>query len=94
MTKKNTYQKTLKNKITLDGVGLHTGISVKLTLKPALEDTGYIFVRTDLKPAVEIPADVQYVINTDRGTNLEKDGAKIQPSEQVLAALVGMWVDN
>ena len=94
MTKKKTYQKTLKNKITLDGVGLHTGISVKLTLKPALEDTGYIFVRTDLKPAVEIPADVQYVINTDRGTNLEKDGAKIQTSEHVLAALVGMGVDN
>lgn len=94
MIKKNSYQKTLKNKVTLDGVGLHTGNSVKLTFKPAPEDTGFIFVRTDLNPPVEIPADIQYVNNTDRGTNLEKDGAKIQTSEHVLAALVGMGVDN
>lgn len=94
MIKKNSYQKTLKNKVTLDGVGLHTGNLVKLTFKPAPEDTGFIFVRSDLNPPVEIPADIQYVNNTDRGTNLEKDGAKIQTSEHVLAALVGMGVDN
>ena len=94
MTKKKTYQKTLQDKVTLDGVGLHTGKAVKLTFKPAPEDTGYIFVRTDLSPVVEIPADINYVINTDRGTNLEKDGAKIQTSEHVLAALVGMGIDN
>lgn len=94
MTKKKSYQKTLKKEITLDGVGLHTGIPVKLTFKPAPVDTGFVFVRTDVNPKVEIPADVQYVINTDRGTNLEKDGAKIQTSEHVLAALVGMEVDN
>ncbi len=73
MTKKKSNQKTLQDKVTLDGVGLHTGKSVKLTFKPAPEDTGYVFVRTDLSPAVEIPADINYVINTDRGTNLEKD---------------------
>ncbi|MEK9603006.1 MAG: bifunctional UDP-3-O-[3-hydroxymyristoyl] N-acetylglucosamine deacetylase/3-hydroxyacyl-ACP dehydratase [Flavobacteriaceae bacterium] len=94
MIKKKSYQKTLKKEITLDGVGLHTGIPVKLTFKPAPVDTGFVFVRTDVNPKVEIPADVQYVINTDRGTNLEKDGAKIQTSEHVLAALVGMEVDN
>ncbi len=94
MTKKKTCQKTLKDKVTLDGVGLHTGISVKITFKPAPVNTGFVFVRTDLKPVVEIPADVQYVTNTDRGTNLEKDGAKIQTSEHVLASLVGMGVDN
>lgn len=94
MIKKNSYQKTLKDKVTLDGVGLHTGNLVKLTFKPAPEDTGFIFVRSDLNPPVEIPADIQYVNNTDRGTNLEKDGTKIQTSEHVLAALVGMGVDN
>jgi len=94
MIKKNSYQKTLKDKVTLDGVGLHTGNLVRLTFKPAPEDTGFIFVRSDLNPSVEIPADIQYVNNTDRGTNLEKDGAKIQTSEHVLAALVGMGVDN
>lgn len=94
MTKKKSYQRTLKDKVTLDGVGLHTGKSVKLTFKPAPEDTGYVFIRIDLNPSVHIPADIQFVINTDRGMNLEKDGTKIQTSEHVLAALVGMGVDN
>ena len=94
MTKKKFNQRTLKDKVTLEGVGLHTGKTVKLTFRPAIEDTGYIFVRTDLTPPVEIPADIQFVTNTDRGTNLEKDGTTIQTSEHVLAALVGMGVDN
>jgi len=94
MTKKKINQRTLKDKVTLEGVGLHTGKTVKLTFRPAIEDTGYIFVRTDLNPPVEIPADIQFVTNTDRGTNLEKDGTTIQTSEHVLAALVGMGVDN
>ncbi len=94
MTKKKSNQKTLKDEVALNGVGLHTGKAVRLTFRPAPEDTGFVFVRTDLNPSVEIPADVNYVINTDRGTNLEKDGAKIQTSEHVLAALVGMGIDN
>jgi UDP-3-O-[3-hydroxymyristoyl] N-acetylglucosamine deacetylase/3-hydroxyacyl-[acyl-carrier-protein] dehydratase len=94
MTKIKFNQRTLKDQVALDGVGLHTGRFVTIIFKPAPVDTGYIFVRTDLSPPVEIPADVHYVNNTDRGTNLEKDGAKIQTSEHVLAALVGMEVDN
>ena len=94
MTKKKPNQRTLKEKVALNGVGLHTGKSVRITFRPAPEDTGYVFVRTDLNPSVEIPADVCYVTNTDRGTNLEKDGAKIQTSEHVLASLVGMGIDN
>ena len=94
MTKFKFNQRTLKDQVALDGVGLHTGESVTIIFKPAPVDTGYVFVRTDLSPPVEIPADVHYVNNTDRGTNLEKDGAKIQTSEHVLAALVGMEVDN
>ena len=94
MTKKKINQRTLKDQVALDGVGLHTGESVTIIFKPAPVDTGYVFVRTDLSPSAEIPADVNYVNNTDRGTNLEKDGAKIQTSEHVLAALVGMGVDN
>lgn len=94
MTKKKSNQITLKDKVTLDGVGLHTGKNVRLTFRPAPVDTGYVFIRTDLNPIVEIPADIIYVTNTDRGTNLEKDGAKIQTSEHVLAALVGMSIDN
>ena len=94
MTKKKMLQTTLNDKVSLDGVGLHTGEPVQITFKPAPEDSGFVFVRTDLNPNVRIPADVQFVTNTDRGTNLEKDGAKIQTTEHVLASLVGMGVDN
>ena len=89
-----TLQKTLSKEVELNGVGLHTGKQVKLKFVPAPVNTGFVFVRTDVTPNVKIPADIQYVINTDRGTNLEKDNYKIQTSEHVLAALVGMDVDN
>ena len=94
MIVKSDVQKTIIKKVSLKGVGLHTGEEVVLNFKPAPTNTGFVFVRIDLKPNVLIPADVQYVSNTDRGTNLEKDGAKIQTSEHVLAALVGMGINN
>ena len=94
MIVKSEVQKTIIKKASLKGVGLHTGEEVVLSFKPAPVNTGFVFVRTDIKPNISIPADVQYVVNTDRGTNLEKDGAKIQTSEHVLAALVGMGVNN
>ena len=94
MIVKSEVQKTIIKKVSLKGVGLHTGEEVVLSFKPAPINTGFIFIRTDLNPKVSIPADSQYVANTDRGTNLENDGAKIQTSEHVLAALVGMGVNN
>lgn len=87
-------QRTIKEEVTLTGVGLHTGKDVTLTFKPAPENHGYKFVRVDLEDRPEIEADANLVVNTQRGTNLEKNGVKIQTSEHVLAALVGMEVDN
>lgn len=87
-------QTTIKKEASLKGVGLHTGIEVTLTFKPAPENNGYTFVRTDLECASVIEADVNYVVNTQRGTNLEKDGVSIQTSEHVLAACVGLEIDN
>lgn len=87
-------QRTINKEVTLTGVGLHTGKEVTLTFKPAPENHGYSFVRIDLEGSPAIKADANYVVNTQRGTNLEKDGVKIQTSEHVLAALVGMEVDN
>ena len=87
-------QKTLKGEISLSGIGLHTGKEVTLTIKPAKENTGYVFVRTDLEGNPQIEADANYVVSTDRGTTLEKSGVKIYTCEHVLAALVGMDVDN
>ena len=87
-------QTTIKNEISLTGVGLHTGKDVKMTFKPAPINNGYTFVRMDLEGHPIVEADVNYVVNTQRGTNLEKLGVKIQTSEHVLAAFVGCDVDN
>jgi UDP-3-O-[3-hydroxymyristoyl] N-acetylglucosamine deacetylase/3-hydroxyacyl-[acyl-carrier-protein] dehydratase len=87
-------QQTIKNEVSLTGVGLHTGKEVTLTFKPAAENTGYVFKRMDLENQPIIEADVAYVVNTQRGTNLEKDGITIQTSEHVLAACVGLEIDN
>lgn len=87
-------QTTIKSEISLTGVGLHTGKEVKMTFKPAPVNNGYTFVRTDLEGQPIIEADANYVVNTQRGTNLEKLGVKIQTSEHVLAAFVGCDVDN
>ena len=87
-------QKTIKNEISLTGVGLHTGKEVTMTFKPAPVNSGFSFVRVDLEGHPVIEADANYVVNTQRGTNLEKKGVKIQTSEHVLAAFVGCDVDN
>ena len=94
MENKPTLQTTIAKEITLEGVGLHTGKNVVLTFKPAAANTGYIFKRTDLEGQPTIEADVQYVTNTQRGTNLVKNDVKIQTSEHVLSALVGLQIDN
>jgi len=87
-------QTTIKKGISLKGVGLHTGKEVNLTFKPAKANTGYIFKRIDLKEKPEIEANINYVFNTDRGTCLNKDDIRIQTTEHVLAALVGLEIDN
>ena len=87
-------QKTIQSEVSLEGVGLHTGKKVKMTFKPAPENTGFVFVRTDLEGHPQIEALAQYVTATQRGTNLEKNGVKINTSEHVLAAAVGLDLDN
>ena len=87
-------QKTINKPVSLKGVGIHTGKEVNLTFKPAKEGFGYCFCRVDLPEKPIIEANIKYVINTERGTNLDKNGIKIKTSEHVLAALVGMEIDN
>ena len=87
-------QKTLREEVSLSGIGLHTGKKVTLTMKPAKENTGFVFVRTDLEGNPQVEADANYVTTTERGTTLEKLGVKIHTCEHILAALVGMDVDN
>jgi len=87
-------QKTLSKETSLTGVGLHTGKNVTLTFKPASANIGLVFKRIDLEGAPIIEADASYVTSTQRGTCLEKNGVTIQTSEHVLAALVGLDIDN
>lgn len=87
-------QRTIAKEVTLKGVGLHTGEKVTMKFVPAPENHGFAFKRVDLEGEPVIEADATYVINTQRGTNLEKHGVKIQTSEHVLAALVGLDIDN
>ena len=87
-------QTTISQEVSLTGVGLHTGKDVTITFKPAPENHGYAFCRVDLEGQPVIEANAAYVINTQRGTNLEKNGVSIQTSEHVLAACVGLEIDN
>jgi len=87
-------QKTIKAPVKLSGVGLHTGQTVTLTFKPSEENTGIRFLRTDLDEKAFIEADADYVVDTSRGTTLEKDGVRLLTVEHVLAAITGMDIDN
>ena len=87
-------QTTISKPVSLSGVGLHTGQEVKLTFMPAKADNGYTFTRVDLDGNPIIEANINFVTSTQRGTVLEKNGVTIQTCEHVLAALVGLEIDN
>ena len=87
-------QKTIQNEVTLTGVGLHTGKKVSMTFKPAAPNQGYAFMRVDLEGSPVIEAQACFVTNTQRGTNLEKNGVSINTSEHVLAAAYALGIDN
>lgn len=90
----NEKQRTIKEKVTISGTGLHTGNNATITFCPAPENYGYRFIRTDLTPAVEIPALVDYVVDLSRGTTLGIGEARVHTVEHVLAALAGLQIDN
>lgn len=87
-------QHTIKEKVSLKGVGLHTGVNTTMTFCPAGPDHGIKFQRIDLdeKPIVEADADL--VVDVSRGTTIEKNGARVGTIEHTLAALMGLEIDN
>src|SRR5690348_3912156 len=87
-------QHTLRSAATISGTGLHTGIMADLTLNPAIPGFGLQFQRIDLPNKPVIKADCDLVSDTSRGTTLESNGARVSTVEHVLAALVGMGIDN
>lgn len=92
--KTEVKQTTIGKKVSLTGVGLHTGMEVEINFLPAEINDGYKFRRIDLEGLPMINADANLVTNTQRGTCLEKNGVTIQTCEHVLAALVGLEIDN
>jgi UDP-3-O-[3-hydroxymyristoyl] N-acetylglucosamine deacetylase len=87
-------QRTLKSVIRASGVGLHSGVKVNMSLRPAAANTGIVFRRIDLDPVVEIPASALMVGDTLMCSCLERDGVKIGTIEHLMSALAGLGVDN
>ncbi len=89
-----TKQQTLKDSFSLSGKGLHTGLDIIVTFKPAPENHGYKFKRVDLEDQPVIDALAENVSNTQRGTVLTKNGVKVSTVEHALAALYAYQIDN
>ncbi len=87
-------QRTLANEIRATGVGVHTGEMVHMTLLPASANTGIVFRRVDLDPALEIPARAEYIGDTSLCTCLTKDGERVGTVEHLLSAMAGVGIDN
>lgn len=90
----NLFQQTIKNKTSISGIGLHTGKQVTVTFCPAPVNHGIKFQRIDLENQPIIPADCDLVTTVERGTTLEKGGATVSTIEHLLAAVVGLQIDN
>ncbi|MCA0429874.1 MAG: bifunctional UDP-3-O-[3-hydroxymyristoyl] N-acetylglucosamine deacetylase/3-hydroxyacyl-ACP dehydratase [Bacteroidetes bacterium] len=87
-------QRTIKQAVSISGKGLHTGKSVTITFNPAPVNHWYKFQRMDVEGQPIIDADADLVVDTSRGTTLEKNGVRVYTTEHVLAALVGLGIDN
>ena len=89
-----TSQRTLNNPIRATGVGLHTGEKVYVALKPAPEDTGIVFVRTDIAGTVELPAHALNVGSTTMATSLTNGTHELSTIEHLMSAFAGLGIDN
>jgi UDP-3-O-[3-hydroxymyristoyl] N-acetylglucosamine deacetylase/3-hydroxyacyl-[acyl-carrier-protein] dehydratase len=94
MNNNSEFQHTLSSEAVVRGVGIHTGQTVEMVLKPADPNTGIIFKRVDLPGAPSVKADVDNVVETTRSTTIEANGARVSTIEHLMAALVGNQVDN
>ncbi len=88
------HQTTLKRKINLKGIGVHSGEAARCAMHPAPANTGIVFVRSDLRGAPQITADISKVVRTDLSTTLGQNGVVLATVEHLMAAFYGMGVDN
>ncbi|HJV34854.1 UDP-3-O-acyl-N-acetylglucosamine deacetylase [Geomonas sp.] len=89
-----TFQNTLGNKVTFSGIGLHTGKTITLTLRPAEAGTGIVFHRVDVSPSVSIEAKAANVVSTRLSTTIGNAQATVSTIEHLMAALYGCGIDN
>jgi UDP-3-O-[3-hydroxymyristoyl] N-acetylglucosamine deacetylase/3-hydroxyacyl-[acyl-carrier-protein] dehydratase len=94
MLEMNVKQRTIKQDVVISGVGLHTGKTVSMTIKPAPENHWYKFKRIDLEGQPEVLVDADNVTDTSRGTTISQHGASVSTIEHLMAALVGLQIDN
>jgi UDP-3-O-[3-hydroxymyristoyl] N-acetylglucosamine deacetylase / 3-hydroxyacyl-[acyl-carrier-protein] dehydratase len=87
-------QKTVAQEATFSGIGLHTGNLTTLTFKPAEPDSGITFYRVDLPGKPAIKAEIDHVVDVSRGTTIGINEAQVHTVEHVLAAIVGLGIDN
>jgi UDP-3-O-[3-hydroxymyristoyl] N-acetylglucosamine deacetylase / 3-hydroxyacyl-[acyl-carrier-protein] dehydratase len=87
-------QQTIRSEATLEGVGLHSGEQVRLRVLPAEPNRGVVFRRVDLDPPLEVPADIDLVVDTERGTTLGLGDVRIRTVEHLMAAISGLGIDN
>ncbi len=90
-------QKTIKRAVSVEGTGLHSGERVRITLRPAPENSGINFVRTDIDPSLKIPARIDYVLDyqkAPRRTAIAKDGIEVHTIEHLMSAIYGLGIDN
>ncbi len=88
------YQRTIRKEVKISGIGLHTGVESTAIFKPAPPNSGIRFKRIDLKDCPEILADIDHVIDISRGTTISQNGVRIHTVEHVMAAVVGLQIDN
>ncbi|OGW26867.1 MAG: UDP-3-O-[3-hydroxymyristoyl] N-acetylglucosamine deacetylase [Nitrospirae bacterium GWC2_57_13] len=87
------FQRTIKNTMAVEGIGLHSGRPVRMLLQPAAAGQGIVFIRTDLG-GVEIAAAAENTSATSYATTLSRNNASIKTVEHLLAALAGLGIDN
>lgn len=90
----SSNQRSIKNPVSVSGIGLHTGVKSTITFRPAPEYTGIRFIRTDVKDCPEIVADINHVVDISRGTTISQNGVSIHTVEHVMAAVSGLEIDN
>ncbi|HEX7372709.1 MAG TPA: UDP-3-O-acyl-N-acetylglucosamine deacetylase [Thermodesulfobacteriota bacterium] len=88
------FQTTLKQPVLCSGVGLHTGLPSHMTIRPAVPDTGIVFIRRDVEKEVRIRAHIDNVIDATLATTISQEGVKVSTVEHLMAAFAGVGVDN